>query len=231
MNNFEIWTCGFADPEILEIMSESVYSQLKEIISISKTTLNNSLNKFGLALPQETLAVLLRHPQYLKEKQVPQFRKKVTENKKHLDKVHMGFVWREQIFLSITPLIERYLLRLSTNIDKDSELAEKTLNGDFPELRNRLPLKAQTHKKNPAESSTVNKKPLFLKNKFFLQGEKQLRYLFNGINLDISVYKIAFYPSDSLKISPIRIYNYNLIDNYASEESTSIFFKQHYLLK
>lgn len=61
-----------------------------------------------------------------------------------------------------------------------SELAEKALNGEFPELPKKSLL---------SESAKINKKALFLKDSNFIQNEKQLRDLFYKINPDIKILK------------------------------------------
>ena len=46
-------------------------------------------------------------------------------------------------------------------MDEASDLAEKALNGEFPELPKKSPLITHNNPKKPAESSKINKKPLF----------------------------------------------------------------------
>ena len=70
-------------------------------------------------------------------------------------------------------------------MDEASDLAEKALNGEFPELLKKSPAKASKNPKKPAESSKINKKPLIIKNCNFIQNEKQLQNLFCEINRDV----------------------------------------------
>ena len=46
-------------------------------------------------------------------------------------------------------------------MDKASKLAEKALNGEFPELPQKSPPMASNHPKKSAESTKTNKKALF----------------------------------------------------------------------
>ena len=49
--------------------------------------------------------------------------------------------------------------RFWSNMDQDSELAEKAFNGNFLELPKRSSPKSKKLSKKPAESSKINKKP------------------------------------------------------------------------
>ena len=77
-------------------------------------------------------------------------------------------------------------------MDKVSDLAERALNGEFPELPKMSQAKTPKNPNRPAESTKINKKPLFLKNCNFIQNEKQLRDLFHEINPNIKILKIHF---------------------------------------
>ena len=59
--------------------------------------------------------------------------------------------------LSISP--NRF--SFSADMDKASDLAEKALNGEFPELPQKSPPLASINPKKPAESSKIHKKPIF----------------------------------------------------------------------
>ena len=61
--------------------------------------------------------------------------------------------------LSVSPNKFRFF----PNMDEDFELTEKAFNTDSPELLKNLPPKAKTHIENLAESSEINRKPLFEK--------------------------------------------------------------------
>ena len=65
-----------------------------------------------------------------------------------------------------------------------------------------------------AESSKINKKPLFLKNAKFIQNEKQLWDLFKEINPDFTILESTFYPSGNIKFLPKTTNGYLLINNY-----------------
>ena len=54
----------------------------------------------------------------------------------------------------------------------------------------------------PAESTKINKKPLFLKNCNFIQNENQLRDLFYEINPNIKFSKTTLYSSRNIKLLP-----------------------------
>ena len=100
-------------------------------------------------------------------------------------------------------------------MDKASDLAEKALNEEFPELPKKSPPITYNNPKKPAESSKINKKPLFLKNAKFIQNEKQLRDLFYEINPGISFTKSTFYSSGNIKLLPKTVHDYRLISNNA----------------
>ena len=51
----------------------------------------------------------------------------------------------------------------SADMDEASDLAERALNGEFPELLKKSPPITSNNPKKLAESSKINKKPLFLK--------------------------------------------------------------------
>ena len=94
------------------------------------------------------------------------------------------------------------------------DLAERALNGEFPELPQKFPAKASKIPKKPAESTKINKKPLFTKNCNFIQNEKQLRDFFYEINRDIKLSKTTFYFSANIKILPKTTNEYRLINHY-----------------
>ena len=77
-------------------------------------------------------------------------------------------------------------------MDKVSDLAERALNGEFPELPKMSQAKTPKNPNRPAESTKINKKPLFLKNCNFIQNEKQLRDLFHEINPNIKILNFHF---------------------------------------
>ena len=87
-------------------------------------------------------------------------------------------------------------------MDKGSDLAEKALNGEFPELLKKSPAKATKNPKKPPESSKINKEPLIIRNCNFIQSEKQLQNLFCEINPDIKFSKTTFYSWGNIKLLP-----------------------------
>ena len=100
-------------------------------------------------------------------------------------------------------------------MDEASDLAEKALDGEFPELPKTSPPITYNNPKKPAESSKINEKSLFLKNAKFIQNEKQLRDLFYEINPDINSKKSLFYSSGNIKLLTKTVHDYRLISNYA----------------
>ena len=100
-------------------------------------------------------------------------------------------------------------------MDEASDLAERALNGEFPELSKRSPAKTPKNLKKPAESIKINKKPFFLKNCNFIQNEKQLWDLFYEINPNIRFSKSTFYSLGNIKLLPKSTKDYQLINHYA----------------
>lgn len=114
---------------------------------------------------KKTITTILRHPRSVKGRWLPSAQKRMSVFKKHLGKVHLGSVGREETpsdnsfnrmlsSLSVSP----NNFHFSANLDEYSELTEKAFNGDFLELPKRS---AQTYTKNLAESSKLSKKLLF----------------------------------------------------------------------
>ena len=100
-------------------------------------------------------------------------------------------------------------------MDDASDLAEKALNGKFPELPKKSPVKASKNPKKPAESSKINKKPLIIKNCNFIQNEKELQNLFCEINPHIKFSKTTFYSWGNIKLLSKTTNDYQLINHYA----------------
>ena len=99
----------------------------------------------------------------------------------------------------------------SADVDEASDLAERALKGEFPELPKKSSAKTSKNPKKPAESSKTNKKPLFIKNCNFIQNEKQLQNLFS---------KTTFYSSGNIKLLPKTTNDYQLINDYAFSSAT-----------
>ena len=77
------------------------------------------------------------------------------------------------------------------------------------------PAKTPENSNKPAESTKINKKPLFLKTCNFIQNEKQQRDLFYEINPIIKFSKSTFYSSGNIKLLPKATKVYRLINHYA----------------
>ena len=175
---------GLADSEILEIMSESVDGE-------------NFIKNSGHELPTSDINIIAETPSIRKRKAT------ALSTEKHPKSIRQdspGINWeREEVPLScrlnrtISPLsVSTNRFSFSADMDEASDLAERALNGEFPELPKKSPPKASKSYNKHAESTKINKKPLFLKNSKFIQNEKQLRYLFYEINPDIKILKSTF---------------------------------------
>ena len=112
-------------------------------------------------------------------------------------------------------------------MDEASDLAEKALNGEFPELLKKSPAKASKNPKKPAESSKINQKPLIIKNCNFIQNEKQLEILFCEINYDIKFSKTTFCSWGNIKLLPKTTNDYSLINHYAFSSAICRLTKKH----
>ena len=146
---------GLADSEILKIISDSVDGQLNGSLSIPKPMSNISLNVSGHELPKEDIKINVETPSAsawarltwsVLGKRGGSFRSLLQST---------GF--------SLSPIIFCF----SANMDEDFELAEKALNGEFPDLPKRSTSMAQIHTRTFAESSKVNKKTVILKKRKF----------------------------------------------------------------
>ena len=100
-------------------------------------------------------------------------------------------------------------------MDEASDLAERALNGEFPELPKKSLAKPSKNPKQPTESSKINKKPLIIKKCNFIQNEKQLQNLFCEINPDIKFSKTTFFSWLNIKLLPKTTNDYQLISHYA----------------
>ena len=103
----------------------------------------------------------------------------------------------------------------SADLGEASDLPERALTGEFSGLPKTFPAKTSKNPKRPAESSKVNKKPLFIKNCNFIQNEKKLQKLFYEINPDIKLSKTTFYSLGNFKLLPKTTNDYQLINHYA----------------
>ena len=100
-------------------------------------------------------------------------------------------------------------------MDEASDLAERALNVEFPKLPKKSPAQTPQNRNKPAESTKINKKPLFFKNCNFIQNEKYLGDLFHEINPNIKFSKSTFYSSGNIKLLPKTTKVYQLINHYA----------------
>ena len=87
-------------------------------------------------------------------------------------------------------------------MNEASNLTERALNGEFPELPKKSPTKTPKNPNKPADSTKINKKPIFLKNCNFIQNEKQLQDLVHEINPSIMISETTFYTSGNTKLLP-----------------------------
>ena len=201
-----------ADSEILEIMSESVDGQM--------LTKNSSfIKESGHELPiknkdatAETPSVRKRKADALRtEKQSKTIRQGSPRQNLESKDVHFDYSFdRVPLFpLSVGP--NRF--SFSADMDEASDLAEKALNVEFPELPEQSPAKASKNPKKPAENSKINKKPRIIKH--FIQNEKQLQNLYCEINPNIKFSKTTFYSWGNTKLLPKTTNDYHLINHYA----------------
>ena len=210
---------GLADSEILEIMSESVDGE-------------NFIKNSGHELPTSDINIIAETPSIRKRKAT------ALSTEKHPKSIRQdspGINWeREEVPLSCRLNRTIFPLSVSTNrfsfsadMDEASDLAERALNGEFPELPKKSSPKASKSYNKHAESTKINKKPLFLKNSKFIQNEKQLRDLFYEINPDIKILKSTFYSSGNIKILPKTTNDFLLIKDFAFSSAIYRLTKKH----
>ena len=116
-------------------------------------------------------------------------------------------------------------------MDEASDLAERALNGEFPELPKKSLPTAPKNSNKHAESAKINKKLLFLKNSNFIQNERLLRDLFYEINSDIKFLQFTFYSSGNIKILPNTTNDFLLIKDFAFSSAIDRSTKNMFLLK
>ena len=125
---------------------------------------------------QMTTILMLRHIQSVKGRRVPSVQRNTPDQ---LGKAPQEISWeREEVPFNYRFNRTVSLLSVSHNrfsfsagMDKASDLAERALNGEFPELPKKSPPIASKNTKKHAEGAKINKKPLFLKNSNFIQNE------------------------------------------------------------
>ena len=149
----------------------------------TKTLLNNK--KSGYEFPTKNSDINAETPSVRKrkvgalstEKQPKSIRQGFPSQRLERQEVSFDYSFNRTVSpLSVSP--NRF--SFSADMDEASELAEKALNGEFPELPKKSLL---------SESVKIDKKALFLKDSNFIQNEKQLRDLFYKINPDIKILK------------------------------------------
>ena len=205
---------GLADSEILEIMSESVDGQI--------LTKKSSFNKESWQeLPTKNKDVTNGTPSVRKrkadafsiEKQPKTIRQGSPRYTMEREEVHFDYSFDRVPLSPLSIALNRF--SFSADVEEASDLAERALNGEFPKLSKRFPAKTPQNPNKPAESTTINKKPLFLEICNFIQNEKQLRDLFHEINPTIKFSKSTFCSSGNIKLLPKTTKDYQLINHYA----------------
>ena len=192
---------GLADSEILEIMSESVGLQMLT----KKTSFNNESSQ---ELPTKNNDATNETPSVWKRKTFSLITEKQPKTMKQGSPKYS--IEREDVHFDysvdrvpLSPLsIGPNRFSFSVDMDEVSDIAERALNGEFPELPKMSPAKTPKNPNKPPDSTKINKKPLFLKNCNFIQNEKQLRDLFHEINPNIKISKSTFYSSGNIKLLP-----------------------------
>ena len=182
---------GLADSEILEIMSESVGLQMLT----KKTSFNNESSQ---ELPTKNNDATNETPSVWKRKTFSLITEKQPKTMKQGSPKYS--IEREDVHFDysvdrvpLSPLsIGPNRFSFSVDMDEVSDIAERALNGEFPELPKMSPAKTPKNPNKPPDSTKINKKPLFLKNCNFIQNEKQLRDLFHEINPNIKILNFHF---------------------------------------
>ena len=151
---------GLADSEILEIMSESVDGQM-----ITKKSSSNK--ESGQEPPSKNNDTTIETPS------VRKWKADALSTKKQRKTIRQGSpghsIEREDVHFDYSfdrmPLSPLYIgpntFSFSADMDEASDLAERALNGEFPELPKRSPAKTSKNLNKPADSIKINKKPLF----------------------------------------------------------------------
>ena len=205
---------GLTDTEILEIMSESVDGQ-----TITKKS--SSIKESGQELPSKNNDITNETPSVRKrktaalgtEKQRKTVRQGSPGHSIEREDAHFDYSFDRVSLSSLS--IGQNTFSFSADMDEASDLAERALNGEFPELSKRSPAKTPKNPNKPADSIKINKKPLFLKKFNFIKNEKQLRDLFHEINPSIKFSKSTFYSSGNIKLLAKTTTDYQLINDYA----------------
>ena len=144
---------GQANSEILDIMSESVDGKLNGSFSIPKNDANSY--KFRYEHPKEIEITNVETPSIHKRKAGAFSGEKQSRNNKSQRQGSSGLhVEREEVPFDnpFNQTVSPFTICLnkfcfSTNMDEESELAEKVFNRDFPELSKRSPKMFQNQQK------------------------------------------------------------------------------------
>ena len=140
-----------ADSEILEIMSQSVDRPM-----LTKNLQKNK--KSGHELPNTPSARKRKSCVLSAEKHTKSIRQDSPRHNLEREDNRPNFSPNRTVSpLSISP--NRF--RFSVDMDEALDLAEKALNGEFPELPKKSPPLTYNNPKKSAECSKINKKPLF----------------------------------------------------------------------
>ena len=179
---------GLADSEILEIMSESVDGQILTKKSSIKKVSGQELQELPIKnnnTTTDTPSVRKRKADALStEKQSKSIRKGSPRQNVEREEVHFNYSFDQVPLSPLSTGSNRF--SCSADIDEASNLAERALNGELPKLPKKSPTKTPKNPNKPADSSKINKKPIFLKNCSLIQNEKQLRDLIHEIPISSS---------------------------------------------
>ena len=205
---------GLADSEILEIMSESVDGQMLTKKSSFNKEPWQELPTKNKDVTNETPSVRKRKADALSaEKQPKTIRQGSPGYTIEREEVHFDYSFDRVPLSPLSIALNRFIF--SADMKEASDLAERALNGAFPKLSKRFPAKTPKNPNKPAESTKINKKPLFLEICNFIQNEKHLQDLFHEINPNIKFSKSTFYSSENIKLLPKTTKDYQLINHYA----------------
>ena len=173
----------------------------------------NFIKNSGHELPTSDINIIAETPSIRKRKAT------ALSTEKHPKSIRQdspGINWEiEEVPLScrlnrtISPLsVSTNRFSFSADMDEASDLAERALNGEFPELPKKSPPKASKSYNKHAESNKINKKPLFLKNLKFIQ-------------------KFKVYSSVNIKILPKTTNDFLLIKDFAFSSAFYRLTKKH----
>ena len=147
---------GLAYSEILEIMSESVDGQ---VLTKNIQKIKESDHELPDRVNTETPSTRKRKSCVLSaEKHTKSIRQDSPRHNLEREDARLNFSPNRT---ASPPSISPNRFSFSPNMDEASDLAEKALNGKFPELPKKSPPITSNNTKKPTESFKINKKPLF----------------------------------------------------------------------